>query len=98
MVDSADSQYSKETDRVSACIVTVFTRHGCHLCEVAIETLESMKVELDFTIEKKYIDGDQELERLYGEEVPVTLINGAKHDYFRVDKKRFSEAILRQHQ
>ncbi|NDA36605.1 MAG: thioredoxin family protein, partial [Actinobacteria bacterium] len=44
------------------------------------------------------IDGNAELESLYGEEVPVTMINGAKHDYFRVDKKRFSEAVLRQHQ
>ena len=55
-------------------------------------------VEIPFDLEVIYIDGNQELERLYGEEVPVTLINGAKHDYFRVDRKRFSEAILRQHQ
>ena len=55
-------------------------------------------LEIPFDLEVIYIDGNQELERLYGEEVPVTLINGAKHDYFRVDKKRFSEAILRQHQ
>ena len=54
--------------------------------------------DIPFDLEVIYIDGDQELERLYGEEVPVTLINGAKHDYFRVDKKRFSEAILRQRQ
>ena len=93
MVDSADSQFSKETDRVSACIVTVFTRHGCHLCEVAIETLESMKVELDFTIEKKYIDGDQELEKLYSEEVPVITINGDVHDYYKVDKRRLLKVL-----
>ena len=98
MVDSADSQFSKETDRVSACIVTVFTRHGCHLCEVAIETLESMKVELDFTIEKKYIDGNQELEKLYSEQVPVIQIDGEHHDFWRVDPERFRSCLERHRQ
>jgi len=60
--------------------------------------VREVKVKIPFELEVIYIDGDQELERLYGEEVPVILINGAEHDYFRVDKKRFSEAILRQHQ
>jgi hypothetical protein len=64
----------------------------------AEEIVREILKEISFDLEVIYIDGDQGLERLYGEEVPVTLINGAKHDYFRVDKKRFSEAILRQRQ
>jgi glutaredoxin len=78
--------------------VVIYSRVSCHLCEEAEKNLREVLVEIPFDLEVIYIDGDQELERLYGEEVPVTLINGAKHDYFRVDKKRFSEAILRQHQ
>ena len=78
--------------------VVVYSRVNCHLCEEAEKNVREVLVETPFDLELIYIDGDQELERLYGEEVPVTLINGAKHDYFRVDKKRFSEAILRQHQ
>jgi glutaredoxin len=78
--------------------VVIYSRVKCHLCEEAEKNLREVLVEIPFDLEIIYIDGVQELERLYGEEVPVTLINGAKHDYFRVDKKRFSEAILRQRQ
>ena len=78
--------------------VVIYSRVNCHLCQEAEESVREVRVKIPFDLEVIYIDGDQELERLYGEEVPVTLINGAKHDYFRVDKKRFSEAILRQHQ
>ena len=78
--------------------VVIYSRVNCHLCEEAEKNVREVMAEIPFELEVIYIDGDQELERLYGEEVPVTLINGAKHDYFRVDKKRFSAAILRQHQ
>ena len=78
--------------------VVVYSRVNCHLCEEAEKNVREVLVEIPFDLEVIHIDQDQELGRLYGEEVPVTLINGAKHDYFRVDKKRFSEAILRQRQ
>ena len=78
--------------------VVIYSRVSCHLCQEAEKNAREVMAEIPFELEVVYIDGDQELERLYGEEVPVTLINGAKHDYFRVDKKRFSEAVLRQHQ
>ena len=78
--------------------VLIYSRLDCKLCLEAEETVREILEEISFELEVIYIDGDQELERLYGEEVPVTLINGTKHDYFRVDKKRFSEAILHQHQ
>ena len=78
--------------------VVIYSRINCHLCEEAEKNVREVLVEIPFDLEVIHIDQDQELGRLYGEEVPVTLINGAKHDYFRVDKKRFSEAILRQHQ
>jgi hypothetical protein len=78
--------------------VVIYSRINCHLCEEAEKNVREVMADTPFDLEVICIDGDQELERLYGEEVPVTLINGAKHDYFRVDKKRFSEAILRQHQ
>ena len=78
--------------------VVIYSRVSCHLCQEAEKSVREVLTEIPFELEVIYIDGDQELERLYGEEVPVTLINGAKHDYFRVDKKRFSEAILRQRQ
>jgi glutaredoxin len=78
--------------------VVIFSRQNCHLCHEAEKIVREVLSEISFDLEVINIDGNTELESLYGEEVPVTMINGAKHDYFRVDKKRFSEAVLRQHQ
>jgi hypothetical protein len=60
--------------------------------------VESAKSEVDFELEIVFIDGDAELEKLYGEEVPVTMINGKRHDFFRVDRARFIGAVLHPHQ
>ena len=77
--------------------VTMYSRRNCHLCEVAKEVVESARNEADFDFEVVFIDGDAGLEKEYGEEVPVTLINGKRHDYFRVDRARFIEAVLHPH-
>jgi glutaredoxin len=74
-------------------MVTVYSRHGCHLCEDAVKTLENMREELEFEIEIVYIDGNAELEKLYGNEVPVIHINGEHHDFYRVDPERFRTSL-----
>jgi len=74
-------------------MVTVYSRHGCHLCENAVNTLEGMREELAFSIEVIYIDGNPELEKLYGHEVPVIHINGEHHDFFKVDPERFRTSL-----
>jgi len=81
-------------------LVTVYTRKGCHLCDMAIETLESLQPELQFDIEKRFIDGDPTLEEKYGEQVPVIHIDGQHHDFYRVDPERFRSSLdrRRQHQ
>ena len=74
-------------------MVTVYSRHGCHLCEDAVKTLEGMREELAFEIEIIYIDGNPELEKLYGNEVPVIHINGEHHDFYKVDPERFRSSL-----
>ena len=78
--------------------VIIYSRKNCHLCEVAKDVVESAQNEAKFELEVVFIDGNAELEKLYGEEVPVTMINGKRHDYFKVDRARFIEAVLRPHQ
>ena len=73
--------------------VTVYSRTGCHLCEAAIDQINSVKSDLNFNLEIKLIDGDLELEKKYGEQVPVILIDDQPHDYWRVDLDRFTSAI-----
>jgi len=81
-------------------LVTVYSRHGCHLCDDAVQVLESLKQELKFDLEIKYIDGLPELEKVYGEQVPVIQIDGEHHDFYKVDPIRFRTSLEkhRQHQ
>lgn len=74
-------------------VVTVYSRLNCHLCDVAVDALESVRTELAFEIEKIYIDGDADLIEKYGEEVPVIHIDGKHHDIFRVDLNRFRSSL-----
>ena len=73
--------------------VRIYSRSNCHLCDVALETLIELQKEFEFEIDKQLIDGDPELEDKYGERVPVILINGAPHDFFRVDPTRFRNVM-----
>ena len=73
--------------------VTVISRAGCHLCEIAIDKINSVKDELRFELEIKLINDLPELEQEYGEQVPVILIDNKIHDYWRVDIERFTKAI-----
>jgi glutaredoxin len=55
---------------------TLYTREGCHLCEVAHELLEQEKRQHGFQLEVVDIDTSAELTELYGEQVPVVCVNG----------------------
>jgi glutaredoxin len=73
--------------------VTVYSRSGCHLCEIAIDRIKSTMDELKFELDIKLIDNDIKLQEEYGEQVPVILIEGIVHDYWRVDLERFTKAV-----
>ncbi len=73
--------------------VTVYSRLGCHLCEVAFQTVQELQSEADFELVEIFIDDQLDLIELYGEQVPVIQIDGATHDYFRVDRARFLAAV-----
>jgi hypothetical protein len=60
---------------------------------VAYQTLQGLQSQSDFEITEILIDGQPDLTELYGEQVPVIHIDGKPHDYFKVDPKRFLQAI-----
>jgi glutaredoxin len=64
--------------------LTLVTRAGCHLCDVAKEALDWIGepwTELD-------VESSIELEREYGDRVPVILLDGKEHGYWRVEESR----------
>jgi glutaredoxin len=73
--------------------VLVLTRSGCHLCEQAIEVVAQVCAESGTGWTTQDIDTDPELRRRYTDEVPVTFVDGAQHDFWRVDPARLRAAL-----
>lgn len=75
--------------------VTFYTRPGCHLCDEARTVVERVCADLGETYAELSIDDDPELTRRYGDEIPVTLVDGRQHDFWRVDEQRLRTALSR---
>lgn len=73
--------------------VTLYGRPGCHLCDVAREVIELVCAEVGTTYAEVDIDSDPELLRRFGEEIPVTFVDGRQHDFWRVDPARLRAAL-----
>jgi glutaredoxin len=76
-------------------LVTVMSRQGCHLCEVAEADVARICGELGVEWTVADVDADPELRAEYGDHVPVILIDGAEHGYWRVEEDRFRAALAR---
>jgi glutaredoxin len=81
--------------RESAHRVTLITRAGCHLCEVAEQTLRRLAAELGFGYEELDVDAEDARRHEYSDRVPVILIDGKEHGYWRVEEARFRKALRR---
>ena len=68
---------------------------GCHLCEVAETTLRRLRDELGFGYTETDVDADAALLAEYSDRVPVILIDGREHGYWRVEEPRFRKALER---
>ncbi|MFE9426671.1 glutaredoxin family protein [Kitasatospora sp. NPDC006697] len=73
--------------------VTLLAKPGCHLCDDAREVITRVVAELGSGFEERDITQDPELYRTYAEQIPVTLIDGRQHDFWRVDEKRLRTAL-----
>ncbi|MCD9144858.1 glutaredoxin family protein [Streptomyces albireticuli] len=73
--------------------VTLIGKPGCHLCDAAEAVITEVCGELGARWEKKDITQDEELHRKYWEQIPVVLVDGAQHDFWRVDPVRLRRAL-----
>lgn len=73
--------------------ITLLSRPGCHLCEYAREAVARVCATTGVSWVEVSVDSDPELEREYGDRVPVVLLDDREHDYFRVDEDRLTRAI-----
>lgn len=73
---------------VDGARITLLTRSGCHLCEFAREAVTRVRDATGVSWVEVDVASDPELEQEFGGRVPVVLLDGAEHDYFRVDEQR----------
>lgn len=74
--------------------VVVMTRHGCPSCVRAEEDVERICGELGVVWSAADVDSDPEWQAEYGDRVPVILIDGAEHGYWKVEEERFRKALV----
>ena len=73
--------------------VTLVGKPGCHLCDDARRVIAEVAGDLGVTWEEVSILDDQELYDRYWEQIPVTLVDGEQHDFWRVDAARLRRAL-----
>lgn len=73
--------------------VLVYSREGCHLCAQALEVVARVCADVGTTYAVVDVDTDPALQQEYGEQVPVTLVDGRRHDFWRVDEARLRAAL-----
>ncbi|MFF1571207.1 glutaredoxin family protein [Leifsonia sp. NPDC058292] len=79
--------------------LTLIGKPGCHLCDDARATIAAVVAELPVgapavSVAELSILDDPALHERYVEEIPVVLIDGRVHTYWRVDPARLRTALL----
>jgi glutaredoxin len=76
--------------------VVVYSRPGCHLCDVVKETLTQLVGKADFQwreVDIDAVDADPELRQKYNDEVPVVFIDGRKSFKYRMEASQFLRVL-----
>jgi glutaredoxin len=68
--------------------ITLITRVNCHLCEEAKAALGRVQSATGVGWTELDVDADDELAYEYGDRVPVVLLDGKEHGYWRVEEER----------
>lgn len=73
--------------------ITLLTKPGCHLCGPARVVVERVATDLGVQWVELSILDDPALNAAYWEQIPVTLVDGVPHDFWRVDESRLRRAL-----
>jgi len=68
--------------------VVVYSKPGCHLCDVVKATLAGLE-HGSFHWREVNIDDDPELQRLYWDQIPVVYVDGKKSFKYRMSEREF---------
>ncbi|MEI6361613.1 MAG: glutaredoxin family protein [Actinomycetes bacterium] len=73
--------------------IELLTKPGCHLCDVAREVIDIVCAESGDDWIETSIEDDPALYDEYWEKIPVVLVDGRPHEYWRVNPERLRAAL-----
>ena len=73
--------------------VVFYTKPGCHLCEEAKREMARAGLAHLYTFEEINILSDPDLQRRYGTDIPVVVINGTHAFKHRLTAEEFGKKI-----
>lgn len=73
--------------------VVVLSKPGCHLCADACNAVARIATELGVDWSERDINDDADLMAQWAEYVPVIIVDGEVHGWFRVDEARLRAAL-----
>jgi len=73
--------------------VTLYGKPGCHLCDDARAVIERVCAELGELYDEISILGDPALLDRFGEEIPVTFVDGRQVSFWTIDEDRLRAAL-----
>ena len=73
--------------------VTLITKPGCHLCTLAREVVARVTDELAVGWQEQSILDIENPDPMWWEQLPITLVDGRPHDYWRVSEGRLRTAL-----
>lgn len=75
--------------------VTLLVRVDCHVCAAAREDIARICTDLGVPWDTTDVDADPELRAEYGDRIPVILVDGREHGFWRVEEQRLREVLTR---
>ena len=76
-------------------MVTLYGKPGCHLCDDARAVVEQVRAEHPFDLREVDVSLDPELNRAYGERIPVLEVDGEELFEFFVDQAELMRRVDR---
>ena len=73
--------------------ITLIGKPGCHLCDDARLVVERVAADTGADVQELSILEDEGLREQYAELIPVVLVDGEQHDFYRVDEARLRAAL-----
>ena len=73
--------------------MTLIGKPGCHLCDDARSVVERVANDTGTGWNELSILDDAALAQQYGEQIPVLLVDGQQHTFWKVDEQRLRSAL-----